>query len=76
MNQIWAYRKAIIAGLVAGLTALATALPDGVSGPEVITIILAIIAGSGITYAVPNKAEKSDEEILGTNTEDEVKYDA
>lgn len=49
------YRKAIIGGLTAGLTALATALADGsVSGLESVGIALAVVAAAGLVWRVPN----------------------
>lgn len=50
------YAKAIVGGIVGGLTALGTALTDAVvTGPEYVVIALAVIAGTGFVYAVPNK---------------------
>jgi hypothetical protein len=51
------YAKAIVAGLIAGLTALAPALDGGVSGKEWIAIALATLAGLGVVYAVPNRQQ-------------------
>ena len=55
MNTIAPYAKAIAGGLVSGLTSLGTALIDGIVSPlEWVTIALAFIIGTGLTYAVPN----------------------
>jgi len=52
------YAKAIVGGVVGGLTAAATALSDGsLDAVEWIGIVLAFIAGTGLVYAVPNKPE-------------------
>lgn len=49
------YRKAIVSAVVAGLTALVAALSDGtIDGQEVGGIVGALLAGGGLTYAVPN----------------------
>ena len=56
MDKLNPYAKAIVGGIVAGLTATATALSDGVVTPvEGIAIALAFIAGTGFVYAVPNR---------------------
>jgi hypothetical protein len=52
------YLKAIVGGLVSGLTSLQIALPDGVSSYEWISVALAVLAGAGLVYAVPNKEPK------------------
>lgn len=50
------YAKAIVGGVVGGLTAAATALSDGtLDSVEYIGIALAFIAGTGFVYATPNK---------------------
>jgi len=54
--KISPYAKAIVGGIVAGLSAASVALGDGTVTPvEGIAIALAVIAGTGITWAVPNK---------------------
>jgi len=54
--KISPYAKAIVGGIVAGLSAASVALSDGTVTPvEGIAITLAVIAGTGITWAVPNK---------------------
>lgn len=50
------YWKAIVAGAVAGSSAAATALQDGQLTPvEVVTIVVAVVGGLGLTWAVPNR---------------------
>lgn len=56
------YAKAVVGGIVGGLTAAGTALADGVIEPtEWIGIVLAFIAGTGFVYAVPNKPKPTPE---------------
>lgn len=51
-----AYFKAIVSGLIAGLTALATGLGDNaLSAQECVTAGIAFLVGLGVVYAVPNK---------------------
>ncbi|MGH3448480.1 MAG: hypothetical protein ACRDP4_12750 [Nocardioidaceae bacterium] len=48
--------KAIIGAVIAGLTALSTALGDGnLSTAEVVTVIVAFFVAGGAVYGVPNK---------------------
>ncbi|MFF7966776.1 hypothetical protein ACFZC3_15590 [Streptomyces sp. NPDC007903] len=55
------YWKAVVAAVAAGASAATPALADGkLTAPEITTIILAVIGGGGITWAVPNKAPQSD----------------
>ena len=55
MKTLAPYAKAVAGGLVSGLTALGTALIDGFVSPlEWVTIALAFLLGTGLTYAVPN----------------------
>lgn len=50
------YWKAVVAAVVAGGGAAGTALQDGkVTGPEAVTIVLAVLGGLGFTWAVPNR---------------------
>jgi hypothetical protein len=50
------YAKAIVGGVVTGLSTAAVALADNeVTSVEGIAIALAFIAGTGFVYAVPNK---------------------
>lgn len=49
------YRKAIVAAIAAGGTAVVAALSDGtITAQEVGGIVAALLAGGGFTYAVPN----------------------
>ena len=49
------YRKAIVAAIAAGGTAIVAALSDGtITAQEVGGIVAALLAGGGFTYAVPN----------------------
>jgi hypothetical protein len=48
--------KALVASAIAGLTALGQALTDDrVTGQEWIVVAIAVLAGLGVTYAVPNR---------------------
>ncbi|MGW1961843.1 hypothetical protein ACWCPD_16385 [Streptomyces sp. NPDC001935] len=50
------YRKALVAAVVAGGSAAASALQDGhITAFEATTIVLAVLGGLGFTWAVPNK---------------------
>lgn len=54
-----AYLKAIVASLVAGLTALLTALDDdSVTAQEWVTAGIAALVALGAVYAVPNTTPK------------------
>lgn len=56
MNKILPIAKAVVGGIVSGLTSAAVALADGTVTPvEGIIIALAFIAGTGFVYATPNK---------------------
>ena len=56
MNKIAPYAKSIIAALIAFLTAIATALDSGgISASEWITALIALLAGFGTVFAVPNR---------------------
>ncbi len=49
------YIKAILAALVAGLSALATALDNGaISAQEAVTAAIATLVALGAVYAIPN----------------------
>lgn len=51
------YAKAVVAAIIAGLTALLPALDDSaVSAKEWVVVAVATLGALGITYAVPNKA--------------------
>lgn len=50
------YAKAIVGSLVAGLTALGTALADDVvTRLEWVGVAVALLSAAGLVYAVPNK---------------------
>ena len=50
------YAKAVAAGLVSGLSVVATSLDDNsLSAQEIVYALIALIVGSGIVAAVPNK---------------------
>lgn len=56
MSGALVYAKAIAAGLVAGLSVIATSLDDdNLSAQEWVYALIALIVGSGIVAAVPNK---------------------
>lgn len=56
------YMKAIIGGLVAGLTTLGTAMIDNtVTNPEWIAVAIATLGALGVVYVTPNRpTEESD----------------
>ena len=56
MSQDWKiYSKAIVGALVAALTALSTALEDGVvTHQEWVTVVLGLLTGLAVIWAVPN----------------------
>lgn len=55
MTNYTAYAKALIGALVAGLTALGTALADGeLTAAEGVGCIVAALVALGAVYAVPN----------------------
>ena len=56
MDKIKPYAKAIIGALVAGLTALGTALTDdSVTTAEWVAVAVATLTALGVVYAVPNR---------------------
>lgn len=56
------YMKAIVGGLVAGLTALGTAMTDDtVSTAEWVGIAVATLGALGIVYATPNREPSTEE---------------
>lgn len=58
------YAKAIVGAVVAALTALSTALDDGVvSQQEWVTVVLGLLTGLAVIWAVPNSAEQHVEEL-------------
>jgi hypothetical protein len=53
--------KALVGALIAGLTALGTALADGeVTSPEWIGVAVAALGVLGAVFAVPNATDPSD----------------
>lgn len=48
------YAKAIIAALVAGLTAVGTSLDGGLTTGEILTAVVAFLVALGAVYTVPN----------------------
>lgn len=56
ISKILQYAKAVIAGASAGVAVAIPAAADGhVTGTEWLGIVAAVLAGSGIVAAVPNK---------------------
>jgi hypothetical protein len=56
MARVAPYAKAIIAAIVAGLSALTAGLvADGLSDAEIITAIVAFLVGLGAVFTVPNR---------------------
>lgn len=56
MNIIAPYAKAVIAALIAGLTAIATGLVGGgLSWSEIITALIAFLVALGAVFSVPNR---------------------
>lgn len=54
-DKLMQYRKAIVAALIAGLTALYAAMSDDViTAGEWVMIALAVLGGGGATWAIPN----------------------
>lgn len=55
------YLKAVVGGLVAGLTTLATAMTDDtITRAEWITVAIATLGALGLVYATPNKTTDAD----------------
>jgi len=56
VNTIAPYAKAVIAALVAGLTAISTGLVDGgLTWSEGITAVIAFFVALGAVFSVPNR---------------------
>lgn len=56
MTSIKPYMKAVVGGLVAGLTALGTAITDDkITTAEWVGVAVATLGALGIVYATPNK---------------------
>jgi hypothetical protein len=50
------YAKAVVGGIAAGATALGVALADNnITTQEGLTVIAAVLATYGLTWAVPNR---------------------
>ncbi|MFG2681602.1 hypothetical protein [Streptomyces sp. NPDC048392] len=48
--------KSIVGGAAAGTAAMATAVQDGtLTAGEGVTVVLAVLASPGLTWAVPNR---------------------
>jgi hypothetical protein len=56
LERIPEIAKAIAGGLTTGAAAMSQALPNGVDTAEWLTIAVAFLVGSGVVYAVPNRA--------------------
>lgn len=57
MSRVAPYAKALVAALVAGLTAVATGLDSsGLSAQEWIYAVVAFLVGLGAVFAVPNRS--------------------
>lgn len=55
MKKIAPYAKAVTAAVIAGLTALVTALDDGsVTAQEGVIIAIALLTALGAVWAIPN----------------------
>lgn len=50
------YAKALVAALVAGLSALIPLLEDGLTVAEVLTAVVAALVGLSAVFIVPNQA--------------------
>lgn len=55
LDSIKPYAKALVGALTAGLGAYATALDDGITTQEWVTVAIAALAGGGFVFGVPNK---------------------
>ena len=70
MSQDWKiYAKAIVGAVIAALTALSTALDDGVvTQQEWVTIALGLLTGLAVIWAVPNATPEEPLEAPATAT--------
>ena len=60
LTKIAYYAKAVAGGLAAGAAALSAALVDGnVSNSEWFTIVVAVVAGTGLVAWIPNAKKPS-----------------
>lgn len=56
ISKVLQYAKAVIAGASAGIAVAIPAAADGhVTGTEWLGILAAVLAGSGLVAAIPNK---------------------
>lgn len=55
LNEIQKSRKAIVSAVVAGVVTLVAVYPNGISSDEWGQVIIAVIVGAGLTWAIPNK---------------------
>ena len=55
------YIKALVGSLVAALTALSVALPDGVTAGEWITVAISALTVGGGVYAAPKNVERNED---------------
>jgi len=56
ISKTW---KAVAGGVAAGAASAVTAVQDGkVTTGEILTIVLAVLASYGVTWAVPNRQEQ------------------
>jgi len=63
VNAIAPYAKAVIAALIAGLTAISTGLVDGgLTWSEGITAVIAFFVALGAVFTVPNRPAEGDSE--------------
>jgi len=58
MKTLSKYAKAVVAGLVPGVLMFFTLRDGGVTATEWETIITTVLAGAGLTWAVPNRDER------------------
>ena len=69
MNDWKIYAKAIVGAIVAALTALSTALDDGViTQQEWVTVALGLLTGLAVIWAVPNATPEEPLEAPETAT--------
>lgn len=57
MRAIAPYRKAILAGIAAGIAAAIPLVDDGLTAAEILRVALAALGGGGVVYAVPNSPD-------------------
>jgi len=54
-SEIQKYRKAIVSAVVSGAFTFLAVIPNGITAEEWGKILMAIIVGAGLTWAIPNK---------------------